>query len=279
MKNNTLTVAKFGGTSLANPENIRRVIDIIKSNPARQIIVVSAPGKRSKDDIKITDKLIDIFDKKEAGECFDEVFDLVANRYYEIEREFNLDCQLGETFDEFYSEIPEGNRDFIISSGEYFMAKLMAGILDFEFVDLDKSNVISFDKDGNVNLEQGRKSFVRFKGKNVVVPGFYGITHSGTIKTFPRGGSDITGAVIANIAGADLYENWTDVDGVYDSDPNKNQDAKRYDTLTYDQALTITTSGAQVLHPEVFRYVQDAGIPIHLKNTFNPNGDGTIIKA
>jgi len=282
-----VTVCKFGGTSLASVENIRRVVDIIKSDQRRKIIVVSAPGKRDSADTKMTDTLFDMFFRKERGECFDDAYNHFAKRFHDIEQAFNIKTDLREILHEFYTEIRSGSADFITSSGEYFMAKVMAAILGFEFVDLDKTHAVSLrvERKGRpaenkyaVDLNASRKNFQKFKNKNVVIPGFYGVTPEGSIYTFPRGGSDITGAIIANIADATLYENWTDVDGVFDKDPNKYPDAKHYPEISYAKIEELANAGANVLHADCINYVRMKNIPIHLKNTFNPSGAGTIIK-
>jgi len=284
---NELIVCKFGGTSLASVENIKKVVEIIKADPRRRIIVVSAPGKRSPTDIKITDTLFDMFFRKERGENFDEAYNEFAKRFHDIEKAFEIKTDLREIMDEFYSEIKTGSADFITSTGEYFMAKVMAAILGFEFVDIDKTHVVSLrvKRQGRpsenkyaVDLDASRKNFKPFVGKTVVIPGFYGVTPEGSIYTFSRGGSDITGAIIANIADATLYENWTDVDGVFDKDPNKHKDAKPFQTISYAQIEELAKNGANVLHPDSIHYARIKKIPIHLKNTFNPSGEGTIIK-
>jgi aspartate kinase len=272
-----VTVAKFGGTSLANAENIKKVCAIIRDDPARKIIVVSAPGRRTRDDIKLTDLLFQISELESKKESFDLPFLKFQNRFLAIEREFGLKTDLAATMQEFYNEIPGANIDFITSTGEYFMAKIMASILGFTFLDIDKSAVIVFDKNGAVDLEKSKANFAPFIGKNLVVPGFYGVSCDGKIKTFTRGGSDITGAVIANLAGAALYENWTDVDGVFDRDPNKFPDAKKFDHLSYDEIESLARAGANVLHPDCISFVRSAQIPIRLCNTFNPSAPGTLI--
>lgn len=271
-------VCKFGGTSLANSDNIRKVFNIIHADPKRRIIVVSAPGKRNPSDIKITDLLFEIYNLKEAGKSFKKQFDEFAKRFFDIEREFNIKTDLKEIMQEFHDELGGKNSDFITSTGEYFMAKIMAAILGFEFLDLDKTRVISLNNKGEVDIELSHKNFEPYKNKKVVIPGFYGHLPDGTVKTFPRGGSDITGAIIANIADADLYENWTDVDGVYDKDPNKFPEAKKFDYISYDQVEALAHAGANVLNPDCIEFVRVKNIPINLKNTFNPANAGTMIK-
>jgi aspartate kinase len=287
MKTNELIVCKFGGTSLASVDNIKRVVEIIKSDPRRRIIVVSAPGKRDANDTKMTDTLFDIFYRKEKGEDFDKAFNEFAQRFYDIQDAFKAETNLREIMEEFRSEIKTGSADFITSTGEYFMAKVMAAILGFEFIDIDKTHAISFKVQKQprpaenkfvVDLKKSRKKFKPFRKQNVVIPGFYGVTPYGSIYTFPRGGSDITGAIIANIADANIYENWTDVDGVFDRDPNKHKDAKHFPEISYAQIEELARNGANVLHPDAIEYARVKNIPIHLKNTFNPSGEGTVIK-
>lgn len=279
---NEITVCKFGGTSLANVQNIKKVRDIIKADPRRSVIVVSAPGKRNPDDTKITDILFDIYHRKEAGKSFDEPYNIFAERFRDIAKAFKLsDALQGEIEEkllEFYNELRDKNADFITSTGEYFMAQVMAAILGYEFIDIDKSHVIAFDKHGNVDLERSAKAYAQFRGKKIVIPGFYGIMEDLSIKTFPRGGSDITGAIVANLANADLYENWTDVDGVFDCDPNKHKEAKHIPIITYDQIESLARAGANVLHPDSVHFARLKNIPIRIMNTFNPTGKNTIIK-
>jgi len=274
-----LTVCKFGGTSLANVQNIKKVCAIIKSDPRRRIIVVSAPGKRNPKDTKITDLLFEIYHLKEEGLNFDKPFAEFSKRFIEIQNAFELDTDLEEVLAEFKRELIIQNVDFITSTGEYFMAKMMAAILGFEFIDLDKVHLIVFDKNGEVDMPKSRKSFAAYKDKHVVIPGFYGImADGGGVKTFSRGGSDITGAIVANITDATVYENWTDVDGVYDKDPHKHRDAIKYTMISYDDVQELAREGAQVLHPDCIDFVRMKKIPIRLKNTFNPDGDGTVIR-
>jgi len=232
-------VCKFGGTSLATKENFERVKTIIFSDPSRSIVIVSAPGKRFKDDTKMTD-----------------ILEGLAGRYFEIGQDF---------------------RDEIVMLGEYFMAKAMANAIGFEFVDIQKTGVISFDKDGEVDLKACAKNFEKFKGKRLVIPGFYGRMPCGGVKTFSRGGGDITGGIVANIADADLYENWTDVGGFYSSDPNKSDDAMNIPFLSYEQAISLCNSGASVLHPSCIPFVKSKRIPIKVLNTFDPSQRGTLV--
>jgi len=282
-----MIVAKFGGTSLATPDNVKRVVEIIKADPRRRIIVVSAPGKRSKGDTKVTDLLFEMFLKKERGKNFDDEYNDFAQRFLDIEAAFGIKTDLRETLDKFYAEIQTGSADFITSTGEYFMAKTLAAILGFEYVEVDQTGVLSFkvirqprpaENKFAVDLETSQKNFAPFRNKNIVVAGFYGVTPEGSIYTFPRGGSDITGAVIANIADAILYENWTDVDGVFDKDPNKFSDAKHFAVLTYSEVEMLGRNGANVLHPDAINFARIKNIPIKILNTFKPDHPGTLIK-
>ncbi|MCL2570625.1 MAG: hypothetical protein FWE16_05505 [Firmicutes bacterium] len=276
-------VAKFGGTSLATAQNIKRVINIIKADRQRRIIVVSAPGKRFADDIKITDLLLKIYELRIQSKPYYDEYILFATRFLEIARMFKLDAKIAPSLAEFYNQIPFMMIDEITSRGEYFMAKLMAEILNFEFVDIEKTRVLQYksntpDYNGfEIDMVASHKNLIKFLGSNIVVPGFYAVTPSGRIRTFSRGGSDITGAIMANMAHASVYENWTDVDGIYTADPNKVKAAKVIESLTYDEAEEIMNAGAQVLHHDVFKFVSNKKIPIYVRNTFNPLAQGTRI--
>ena len=236
-----LIVSKFGGTSLATAESVARVCEIIKTDPSRKIVVVSAPGRRYRGDAKITDLLVSISDR--------------------------------------FASIPGGEVvcDYVLSRGEYLMAQVLSKALGHEFVDIEKTGVIAFDNKGEFDLELSRKNFAKFRGKNIVVPGFYGVMPNGAVKTFPRGGSDITGAIMANIADATLYENWTDVDGVYNSDPDENANAKCFDSLSYDEVEILGKAGASVLHHDCIKFVRAKNIPLVVRNTFNVSARGTLI--
>ncbi|MCL2846103.1 MAG: hypothetical protein FWE38_00250 [Firmicutes bacterium] len=237
MKNKKVIVAKFGGTSLACAENIRLVAEIIKSDPARNIIIVSAPGKRTRADIKVTDLLLG------------KHIELVMERFRDITDELGVDVDLAFDYE---NRLP----DYVGSRGEYLMAKIMAAYLGFKFVEIG--------------------SGVRFE-TNTVIPGFYVVDKNGVVKTLGRGGSDVSGAIVADKVNADVYENWTDVDGIFDRDPNRHADAMLHEKLTYDEAREIINRGARVLHPRTLQFVEPKNIPIHIKNTFNPTGKGTII--
>ncbi|MCL2851381.1 MAG: hypothetical protein FWE01_03395 [Firmicutes bacterium] len=247
---NEIIVSKFGGTSLATANNIRKVCDIVRLDERRQIIVVSAPGKRMKADVKITDSLI-----------------TVADRFSEIEEGLGIENVA---------------RDYLLSRGEYLMARMMADVLGYTFVDIEKDGVIAFDEDGNFDIKMSGLNFDKYRGQRIVVPGFYGVMPGGNVRTFARGGSDITGAILANLSGAVLYENWTDVDGFYESDPNK-VDAngnlpKCFSTMSYEHAEEMARNGANVLHPDCIEFVRKKGIPITVRNTFNLDAEGTNIK-
>ena len=258
-------VAKFGGTSLATPENIRRVVDIVSADPARRIIVVSAPGKRFKGDTKVTDLLITIAQKRGEGKSY-------SIEFFELTKRFPK--SLSPELLRLHRQIHESSPEFIISRGEYLMALHLSRELGFKFAEILQTK--SEDK-LEIDMVASRRNLAKFRGEQIVVPGFYARTPSGKVLTFSRGGSDITGAILANLANATEYENFTDVDGIYDRDPNKYTDAKKFCDLTYAQAAKLSKDGAQVLHHKVFKFVARKRIPIHLKSTFEPEKRGTII--
>lgn len=279
MNNRKLTVCKFGGSSLANARNIDRVANIIASHPSRKGVVVSAPGKRDVGDTKITDLLIRLYEMKSRGEDFRGLFDVIADRFIEIERSLGLSPEIQGSLEKFAVNIAEldYNRDMIESAGEYFMARILARYLGFEFVDIKKTGAISLDSEGHPDISASKACFFDIKGNGVVVPGFYGCMPNGSIKTLSRGGSDITGAVVSNITDADIYENWTDVSGVYDCDPNKYSHAKPFSKISYGEVEALARSGANVLHPNCIDYVRLKNIPINIRNTFSPKDCGTMI--
>lgn len=267
-----MKVCKFGGTSMANADSVRRVTDIIRQDEQRRFIVVSAPGKRFSADVKVTDALYSYFDGKLTD------FSAIAQRYSDIAKSFGLD--LDALLLEVHAEIDRvGTRDFAASRGEYLCARLLAEILGVEFV--DTAGLICFDDDGELMLDESKSrlySRLRDSG-SAVLPGFYGTLPDGTIKTFSRGGSDITGAIVASAMDAQLYENWTDVDGFLSADPRVVSRPSIIDCLSYKELRELAYMGAEVLHPESIFPVRHAGIPINIKNTFNPTHPGTMIVA
>ena len=263
---------------MADAAAIKNVINIIKSDNGRRYIVVSAPGKRNKADIKITDTLYACYeDVVKTGDC-KERFALIKERFLQIAEEMQVAVDFSKILDETEKEIVEKkNRDFTASRGEYLSARLFAEILGFKFVDAEK--MIRFDSHGKLN-EDYTNDKVQTVLKDIdsaVIPGFYGRDHEGKIKTFSRGGSDITGSIIARGVSADVYENWTDVSGFLICDPRIVPEAKTIAHITYKELRELSYMGASVLHAEAIFPVMRDKIPINIKNTFKPEDAGTMI--
>lgn len=273
-----LKVCKFGGTSMADASAMLKVKDIILSDKSRKYVVVSAPGKRHKNDIKITDTLYKCYDyAMETGSCKD-VFSVIRERFTQIVEDLKLDLDIKSILDETERQIDEQkNPDFTASRGEYLSAIIMANLLGAKFI--DAVSLVRFDSRGRLNQE-----YTDDKVKTVledvdfaVIPGFYGKDSYGKVKTFSRGGSDITGSIIARGVNADLYENWTDVSGFLVCDPRIVPEAKTIKTISYRELRELSYMGASVLHSEAIFPVQKNKIPINIKNTFRPQDEGTMI--
>lgn len=289
-------VAKFGGSSLSDSSQFTKVKNIV-NDEKRDVIVVSAPGKRDIRDFKVTDKLLDIYKYKSQINLLEDSLKEIKkqikdtrkhlektnkqakDRFEEIALELKLDkktnTDIDITFDDIYDS---DSKDFILSRGEYLNAKLMAKYLDYKF--LDAKDLIFLDKDGKLDKEKTYKKIRENikKGEKVVVPGFYARDNKGRIVTFARGGSDYTGSIIAGALDAEVYENWTDVDGIMTDDPNKNKNAKKYNNLSYTELDEIIDSGARVYQKDAIEPVRDKNITIRVLNTNNPEGSGTEIK-
>ena len=273
-----IKVCKFGGTSMADANAIRQVKNIIEQDDARSFIVVSAPGKRFKDDIKITDMLYRCYDEvKEFGNC-SKSFSIIRQRFVEIVKDLGIDLDINSVLDKTEEEINLSKcPDFAASRGEYLSAVIAANFLGFEFI--DAKEMIRFDSHGKLNDDYtADKVYNRLKDvKKAVIPGFYGKNFQGEIKTFSRGGSDITGSIIANGIKADLYENFTDVSGFLVCDPRIVPEAKVINQITYKEVRELSYMGASVLHAEAIAPVMRKRIPINIKNTFKPEDKGTMI--
>ena len=273
-----IKVCKFGGTSTSDGTNFRRVEEIVKSDPSRRFVVVSAPGKRFGADKKVTDLLYAAHAVLEAGGDFHAAFAPVADRFKGIVRELGLELDFQSVLDACEEETERVKKtDFTVSRGEYLSAILMAALLDAPFI--DAKDVVRFDADGKFDGETTFPLLQQaLKGKpRAVVSGFYGALPSGEIKTFSRGGSDVSGAIVARAAGADLYENWTDVSGFLACDPRIVEAPRRISSLSYQELRELSYMGANVLHSESIFPVREANIPIRIKNTFRPEDDGTDI--
>lgn len=269
-------VCKFGGTSLASAESVRRVGEIVKADERRRFVVASAPGKKNKTDRKVTDLLIGCYASSGNEDAFNECFEGVKAAFRGIAAlvpSFPIEDELYGLYNEIrYSFTSE---DYVVSRGEYLSAKLLAAYLGYEF--LDAARFIRFaggELDLAATMEQAKSIN---DGGRYVIPGFYGVDEKGYVKTFSRGGSDITGSVVARVFGCELYENWTDVDGIYVADPRVISRAKKVEQVSYRELREMSYMGASVLHSETLLPLLDAPIPIHLKNTFEPEKAGTQI--
>ncbi len=273
-----IKVCKFGGTSMADGITMRRVAKIVESDPSRRYVVVSAPGKRFSGDSKITDLLYET-DRcvRETGKCGEE-FEKVRERFRAIVRELGLDFDVETLLRETKEEIErEKSTEFTASRGEYLSGRLMAELLGIPF--LDAREYVKFDEGGRL-LEKRTFSLLASALKNnerAVLAGFYGADEQGKVRTFSRGGSDISGAVLARAAGADLYENWTDVSGFLACDPRVVDNPAPIRALSYRELRELSYMGANVLHSESIFPVREANIPIRIKNTFRPDDEGTEI--
>ena len=279
-------VAKFGGSSLADANQINKVKEILFASDDRKYCVVSASGKRYKDDEKITDLLINLHNNKDDQKKQKEIFEKIKERYVDIVKKLGisydvvseLSCILNESKDKL-------TRDYIASRGEYLSAKILS--IYFDAIFLDMKGLIIFTDDKKVDYDT---SFKNIKGaiekiesentnKKIIIPGFYGSTKDGEIITFSRGGSDITGAIVARAVEANLYENWTDVSGVMFEDPRVVDNAPTIEYVTYTELRELSYMGANVLHEETVYPVSKVGIPIHILNTNSPSDKGTMIMA
>ena len=274
-----LKVAKFGGSSMADAGQYRKVRDIIVSDPGRRVVVVSAAGKRNPDDHKLTDLLYLCHAHIQYGVDCDPVFDMIASRYLEIRDELGLQLDLESEFAQLKTRLDakKVSQDELVSRGEYYSAKLMAAYLGFQFV--DAADWVKFNMDGTVDK---KASYAALKamvtGKGIVIPGFYGVMPNGDIRTFTRGGSDITGALAAAALDADVYENWTDVSGILMADPRIVDDPQPIPEVTYDELRELSYAGAQVLHEGTIFPVREKNIPLNIRNTNDPSHPGTMIQ-
>ena len=271
-------VAKFGGTSVADSAQIRKVREIIRDDPDRRFIVVSAPGKRFPDDIKVTDLLLKCYERASEGEPFTEYLEQIRLRFREIIEGLDIPFPLDEEIEQLRQTLmtaPE--RDFAASRGEYLTARIAAEFLGFTFV--DPAWCVCFDEDGQLNVAMTgrtmRASLLPLK--RAVIAGFYGADMAGKIHTFERGGSDITGSLAACAIGADLYENWTDVSGLYAADPGIVPSPETVPFMSYRELRTLSYMGASVLHSDAVLSASEMDIPINIRNTNRPADAGTMI--
>ena len=274
-----LKVTKFGGSSMADAGQYRKVRDIVLADSGRKVVIVSAAGKRGSGDHKLTDLLYLCHAHTKYGVACDPVFDMITSRYVEIRDELGLNVDLESEFADLKKRLDakDVTEDELASRGEYFSAKLMAAFLGFDFV--DAADWIQFNLDGTVNKEVSYPALKKLgSGKGIVIPGFYGAMPDGRIRTFSRGGSDITGALAAAALDADVYENWTDVSGILMADPRIVNDPQPIPEVTYDELRELSYAGAQVLHEGTIMPVREKGIPVNIRNTNAPNDRGTFIQ-
>ncbi len=275
---NGIKVVKFGGSSLADAEQFKKVREIIVADPARRFVVPSAPGKRFSGDTKVTDMLYECYSMAKEGQDIEAHFAKVTERYNLIIEGLGLDYDLSDEFNHIkWAFMHHAGRDYAASRGEYLNGLIMAKYLGFDFI--DAARFVKFADDGSFDSEITNEllSAELKKHEYAVIPGFYGGMPNGTIRTFSRGGSDITGSIVARATEADLYENWTDVNGFLMADPRIVESPKEIKYITYRELRELSYMGASVLHEDAIFPVRVASIPINIRNTNNPAADGTMI--
>ena len=275
----SLTVCKFGGSSLADGNNIRRAAEILRADETRRYVVVSAPGKRFSGDVKITDQLYECYrEAAETGSCVN-AFAPVRRRFLSIVEELGLErFDIASILDECERQIiANKSADFTASRGEYLNARLIAALLGWDFVDAQE--IIYFNERGMFDEARSYRLIERRLKhcKNAVIPGFYGMDAWGCVKTFTRGGSDISGSIIARGVNAELYENWTDVSGFLACDPRIVNNPQKIGVISFKELRELSYMGANVLHADAIYPVRKGDIPIRIKNTFRPMDEGTLI--
>ena len=271
-------VVKFGGSSLASAKQFKKVADIIRADKGRKYVVPSAPGKRNDKDEKVTDLLYQCYDAASQGKSYKKILDKIRERYEEIIDGLHLNVNLDHEFQTIEENFVAGiGRDYAASRGEYLNGILMAAYLGIPFI--DAAEVVFFDEYGNFLAEETNRELEERLAhtERAVIPGFYGSAKDGSIRTFSRGGSDITGSIVARAIHADLYENWTDVSGFLVADPRIVEDPEVIETITYKELRELSYMGASVLHEDAIFPVRKEGIPIHIRNTNRPEDRGTLI--
>ncbi len=273
-----IKVVKFGGSSLANAEQFTKVKDIITAEESRRYVVPSAPGRRFDKDTKVTDMLYGCYAKAEADEDYSAELSAIRERYEEINKNLNIGYNLEPEFEVINENFrKKAGKDYAASRGEYLNGLILAAFLGYEFI--DSKEVIFFDEKGNCDLEKTQKVMSKRLSKieRAVIPGFYGCGADGNVKTFSRGGSDITGSLVASAIHADLYENWTDVPGFLITDPRIVKNPPTISTITYREMRELSYMGATVLHEDAVFPLRKEGIPVNVRNTNAPSDPGTMI--
>lgn len=271
-----MKVVKFGGSSVADAGQFKKVKQIINSDKKRQIVVVSAAGKDVNEPIKVTDMLIDLEQTIAAGDDPDPLFSDISERIIKIRDDLSLSIKIEKDLQIIYQQLGKCSHDYLISRGEYLTAKLMAEYLGYYFI--DAKDILVFDDQG-LNYAQSQKRFLDVLNvhSEVVVPGFYGANENGTVHLMPRGGSDISGSILANLVNAELYENWTDVSGILMADPRIVAHSQKIDSLTYDELQELSYMGIGVFQEEAVRPVREKHIPTAILNTNQPEAGGTLV--
>lgn len=274
-----IVVSKFGGSSLSCSTQFAKVKNIVLGSLQRQVVVVSALGKRDKNDTKITDLLYILGAHLKYNVGYEDIWSMFTSRFTEVKKTLGLSYDIESEFSKLKSELnPHIPLDYLVSRGEYFTARLMSEYLGYTFV--DAKDLISFNYDGKINYEvtEAKVNAAFVKHGKIIVPGFYGSFPNGSIKLLSRGGSDVTGSILSKSLNASMYENWTDVSGVYAADPRIVENPRSISQITYVELRELSYMGANVLHEETVFPVQALQIPINIKNTNEPDNPGTIIK-
>lgn len=272
-----LKITKFGGSSCASAEQFRKVKAIIEADPSRRFVVISAAGRKNPKDNKITDLLYLCRAHVDYHVDYRPVFEIIRGRFLEIKNELGLNTAIEEELDIFCDRVPDLSVDELVSRGEYFTSRLMADFLGFPFV--DAADVVAMEFDGTFNFDKTTENLKKVLQSNdrFVMPGFYGRTPDGAIKVMTRGGSDISGSILARCLRADLYENWTDVSGFLMADPRIVKDPRNIERITYAELRELSYMGASVLHEDAIFPIRQYNIPIHVLNTNRPQDPGTLV--
>ena len=274
-----LKITKFGGSSCASAEQFRKVRAIIESDPSRRFVVVSAAGRKTKKDNKITDLLYLCRAHVDYHVDYHPVFEIIRARFLEIKAELGLSTPIEADLDVLCEKLPDLSVDELVSRGEYFTARLMADFLGFPFV--DATDVIAMEFDGSFNFEKTSENLKAVLKEHdcFVMPGFYGKTPDGAVRVMTRGGSDISGSILARCLKADMYENWTDVSGFLMADPRIVENPRNIERITYEDLRELSYMGASVLHEDAIFPIREYNIPIHVLNTNRPQDPGTLVLA
>ena len=274
-----LKITKFGGSSCASAEQFRKVRAIIESDPSRRFVVVSAAGRKTKKDNKITDLLYLCRAHVDYHVDYHPVFEIIRARFLEIKAELDLSTPIEADLDALCEKLPDLSVDELVSRGEYFTARLMADFLGFPFV--DATDVIAMEFDGSFNFEKTSENLKTVLSEHdcFVMPGFYGKTPDGAVRVMTRGGSDISGSILARCLKADMYENWTDVSGFLMADPRIVENPRNIERITYEELRELSYMGASVLHEDAIFPIREFNIPIHVLNTNRPQDPGTLVLA